>query len=231
MVYTDGIDKLDYDLLYSLIPQDAVNVEYTSDVVADDVTYTISPGDKLGLNSSMTNYGTVAGGVKWGSSNTYGIMTAGHMGDLGTTVYYNGTNIGNITSKKQSGSIDVALISKGQTSDTINLSKVVDGKSLDYNGGTWPENTPITAYGATTGISTGKITDTDYANTFSGINFTGLVYTTATSTDGDSGAPIITPYSESYSMIGVNKGSVGGDLVYTDMQKIKDWFTLNLVSD
>jgi len=231
IVYTDDVDKLDYDLLYLLIPQDAVNVEYSIDETVNNTTFTVSPGDKIGLNSSMSSYGTISCGVVWGSDDTYGIMTAGHMGDEGTTVYYNGTNIGDITEKKESGSIDVALIDKEQTSHTLNLSRTVSGIDLDYNGGTWPEGTPVTAYGASSGEFSGEITDTDFSGTFDGISFTGLIKTDAVSQGGDSGAPYVTPYSDTYCMIGVHKGASGGNAVYVDMQKVKDWFDLNLAGD
>ncbi len=49
---------------------------------------------------------------------------------------------------------------------------MIDGKVFDYFGGSWPQNTVIYAYGAASTSIEGKITDTSYSNTFSGIKFT-----------------------------------------------------------
>lgn len=129
--------------------------------------------------------------------------------------------------------MDAALIENGQTSNTFNyLNTVPDGKTFDYNGGDFPKNTKVYAYGAyTSSTMSGKIIDTSYLGTFSGIKFTKLIMTDiTTSTSGNSGGPVITSYSDNYAIIGIIKGRTGGKLVYTNMQKIKDAFDLNVLN-
>lgn len=158
-------------------------------------------------------------------------MTAGHIGSVGDHVSYGGYSMGTITEKQESGSVDAALILKGQNSNTFNFSNTVsDGKEFGYNGGSFPKNTVIYAYGVTSTSVTGKITSTSYSNTFAGISFTDLILTDATSQPGDSGGPVLTSYSNNYSIIGAIKGTAGGNLVYVNMKNIKSAFDLNAMN-
>jgi|GEM_PF-3592551 len=235
MIYTNSNDNLNTDLLFALIPSDAIKISIGENEGIDTATHTVSPGSKIS-NTTNNTYGSISCGVVWDNSTSnkkYGFMTAGHLGSVGDSLSYSGSSMGTLTKKQQSGSVDAALILNGQTSHTFNYSnKVPDGKSFTYNGGIWPKNTEIYAYGATTTSTiSGKITDTSYSNTFSGIYFTKLIRTDATNQRGDSGGPVITSYSGSYAIIGIMKGYVGSDMVYVNMQEIKDAFDLNALNN
>ena len=203
-------------------------------IAMDSATKTVQPGTKIN-NTSNSTYGSITCSVVWDESTSdkkYGFMTAGHLGSVGDKVSYGGYAMGTITKKQQSGSVDAALILNGQNSNTFNYSNSVsDGKVYEYNGGSWPKNTVIYAYGATSTSMEGKITDTSYSNTFSNIKFTDLILTDATAQGGDSGGPVLTSYSNNYAIIGAVKGKVGtnNNMVYVNMNNIKTAFDLNVV--
>lgn len=235
IIYTDDEIKLNKELLLSLIPDDSVKIVIEDNKTVNDAIETVKPGTKIS-NTSASTAGSVGCGVIWDnstSSSKKGFVTAGHVGAVGDSISYNGSSMGTITKKQESGTVDAALIKNGQTSNTFNYSnKVPDNKTFNYNGGTFPKNTQVYAYGAyTSSTMSGKITDTSYSGTFDGIKFTKLIRTDiTTSTSGNSGGPVITSYSDSYSIIGIIKGRVSGDLVYTNMQEIKDAFDLNVLN-
>ena len=77
---------------------------------------------------------------------------------------------------------------------------------------------------------TGSITDVSYSGTFAGIYFTNLIKTNATCVGGDSGGPVLTAYSDGYAIIGIIKGTSNGDMVYVNMDNIKNAFDLNVAS-
>ena len=158
-------------------------------------------------------------------------MTTGHLGSVGDNVSYGGYAMGTITKKQESGSVDAAIILNGQNNNIFNYSNSVsDGKVFDYFGGSWPQNTVIYAYGATSPSMDGKITDTSYSNTFAGIKFTDLVLTDASAQGGDSGGPVLTSYSNNYAIIGAIKGRVNGNMVYVSMSNIESAFDLKVYS-
>lgn len=231
-------DTLDLDLLYDLIPENSVKIVAEDPDLSDCSTHTVVPGKQI-TNTTNGTYGSIACSVVWDNSTSnkkYGFMTAGHLGAKGDSVSYDGASMGTITKKQQSGSVDAALIQRGQNSNVFNYgNEVADGKVFSTNGGTFPKNTVIYAYGATTtymdeGTISGKITDTSFSGTFSNIYFTGLIKTDAVNQGGDSGGPVLTAYGDDYAIIGIMKGLSGGKMVYVNMSSIKTAFDLNVVS-
>ncbi|MCH5269307.1 MAG: hypothetical protein J1E83_01025 [Lachnospiraceae bacterium] len=231
-------NSLDMDLLYEIIPNDSVKIIKDDQVMINCATETVVPGSKIN-DTTSGHYGSVSCGVVWDnstSSKKYGFMTAGHLGEVGDNMSYNGTAMGTMTVKQESGSVDAALIERGQNNNYFKFSNTVyDGKVFDYNGGPFPKNTVIYAYGATTTyvdgkVITGKITDTSFSGTFDNIYFTGLIKTDGTSQNGDSGGPVITSYSDNYAIIGIIKGTSNGNMVYVNMQEIKTAFDLNVMN-
>lgn len=238
MVVIYCADTLDLDLLYDLIPENSVKIVDEDPNLSDCSTHTVVPGKKI-TNTTNSTYGSIACSVVWNNSTSnkkYGFMTAGHLGSEGDSVSYDGASMGTITKKQQSGSVDAALIQRGQNSNVFNYgNEVSDGKVFSTNGGTYPKNTVIYAYGATTtyingGTISGKITDTSFSGTFSNIYFTGLIKTDAVNQGGDSGGPVLTAYGDDYAIIGIMKGLSGGKMVYVNMSSIKTAFDLNVVS-
>ena len=123
------------------------------------------------------------------------------------------------------------------TGNEFNFSnKVSDGKVFTKNGGTYPKNTIIYGYGATTtdvingSVIRGKIIDTSFSGSFENIYFHSLIRTDAVSQPGDSGGPILTASGNTYSIIGIIKGTANGDLVYVNMDAIKTAFDLNVMN-
>lgn len=231
-------DTIDFDLLYELIPQDSVKIVAEDPDLSDCATHTVVPGQRI-TNTTNNTYGSIACSVVWDnttSNKKYGFMTVGHLGAVGDSVSYGGSAMGTITAKQQSGSVDAALILRGQNSNVFNYgNEVADGKVFSTNGGTFPKNTVIYAYGATTtyidnGTISGKITDTSFSGTFSNIYFTGLIKTDAVNQGGDSGGPVLTAYGDDYAIIGIMKGLSGGKMVYVNMSSIKTAFDLNVVN-
>lgn len=228
--------KIDTDLLYDIIPKDSVKIVAEDHSISkDSATHTVQPGTIIS-NTSNSTYGSITCGVMWDNSTTnkkYGFMTAGHLGSVGDSVSYGGSSMGTITRKQQSGSVDAALILNNQNSNVFNYSSsVCDGKEYEHSGGSYPQNTVIYAYGATSTSVSGTITDTSYSNTFSNILFTDLVLTSATCQGGDSGGPVLTSYSDNYSLTGLIKGRVGSNnyMVYVKMSNIQNAFDLRVLS-
>ena len=157
----------------------------------------------------------------------------GHLGNVGDAAYYKGYCLGAITKKQQSGSVDAALILRGQNDNSYGFShKVSDGKEFYYSGGSFPKNTIIYSYGSVSGVGEGKIVDTSISAVDEfGIKFTKLILTDATCKRGDSGGPVLTEYNGVYSMIGIIKGGVESDsrMVYVSMNEIQSAFDLGIV--
>ena len=76
----------------------------------------------------------------------------------------------------------------------------------------------------------GKIIDTSFSGSFENIYFHSLIRTDAVSQPGDSGGPILTASGNTYSIIGIIKGTANGDLVYVNMDAIKTAFDLNVMN-
>ncbi len=233
-------DTLNTELLYELIPQNSVKIILENQDLHNCATQVVYPGTKL-TNMMNNSYGTVACGVVWDNSSTdkkYGFLTAGHLGLSGTPVTYGPAYMGLITRSVEAGAVDAALIQRGQlTGNEFNFSnKVSDGKVFTKNGGTYPKNTIIYGYGATTtdvingSVIRGKIIDTSFSGSFENIYFHSLIRTDAVSQPGDSGGPILTASGNTYSIIGIIKGTANGDLVYVNMDAIKTAFDLNVMN-
>lgn len=226
------------ELVERIIPEDAYMVVHDNVENVNCTSVNVIPGKKI-TNTSNNTYGSISCGVVWDNSTSnkkWGFMTAGHLGSVGDSVKYLENPMGTITAKQESGSVDAALILRGQNQTTFNITNTVyDGKSYAYNGGTFPQNTSIYAYGATSTyinnlVMTGSITDVSYSGTFAGIYFTNLIKTNATCVGGDSGGPVLTAYSDGYAIIGIIKGTSNGDMVYVNMDNIKNAFDLNVAS-
>lgn len=232
MVIIYSAQPLNLALLYTLIPQNAVKIVTEEPILSNCSTHTVIPGQKI-RNTTNNTFGSITCGVVWG--NTYGFMTAGHLGDIGDSVSYDNASMGTITKKQECCSVDAALIQRGQNNNVFNYAnEVADGKVFEKVGGTFPKNTVIYAYGASTtyrdnGTISGKITNTNFSGTFDGVHFTGLILTDAVSQSGDSGGPVLTAYEDTYSIIGALKGTYNGKMVYVNMNDIKSMFDLNVV--
>ena len=68
----------------------------------------------------------------------------------------------------------------------------------------------LTAYGATSGKTSGKVTDTSVDGYWSNIYFDELFLTDIPTSPGDSGAPYIYNSSANGSIVGILKGGKGG---------------------
>lgn len=231
-----SVNDLDVDLLNELIPEDSIKIvmeDHTE--FTNDEAVTVEPGTKIS-NTSTGTYGSVACGVVWDYSTKnpqYGFLTAGHLGDVGDSVSYEGYEMGTITKKKEGGSVDAALILNGQNSNTFDYSNTVcDGKVFNYNGGIYPENTVVYAYGTESPTAMkGKIIDTYYSSTANYIKFNNLILTDIQSTGGNSGGPVLTLYGGNYALTGIIKGHVSstGNMVYGDITHVKTEFDLNVL--
>ena len=237
VIYSEN--DLDLGFLYTLVPQNALKIVEENLVIKDcqasKARFTVEPGREIYIAATETT-GTVGCGVVWNNSTSdkkYGVLTAGHLGNVGDAAYYKGYCLGAITKKQQSGSVDAALILRGQNDNSYGFShKVSDGKEFYYSGGSFPKNTIIYSYGSVSGVGEGKIVDTSISAVDEfGIKFTKLILTDATCKRGDSGGPVLTEYNGVYSMIGIIKGGVESDsrMVYVSMNEIQSAFDLGIV--
>ena len=137
----------------------------------------------------------------------YGFVTAGHSNEVGYAMKYASENIGIITGRNYSGSVDASFVkitnSNYEMSNNIYYtSEVADGRNyISY----LPVGATVYKVGATTQLTSGTVTyssvTVDYTNN-QGI-FTDFLGTSIPSSGGDSGGLVYAPYGDANLVVGI----------------------------
>ena len=213
------------DVVKSISGIDNVRYETASSTFIDDAVSAVN-GAQIVDTTQRRGY-SLGSGIMWKSNNKYGYITSGHNTSVGDVFTYNGLELGTVVSRAYSGALDVALIEKSETA-------VMPGKGLYSSTATCSKsgspinNESITMYGATTGVSTGKITAKSFSVNWNGVAFNNLIKCDYTASNGDSGAPIIANRSDGNVFIGIHKGrdTVNNYTVAVRWDKIRDAYNL-----
>lgn len=119
-----------------------------------------------------------------------GVITAGHVGSVGTKIYQPNLNnqIGTVTSSSNGANSDAAFIEYSNTNGQI----FTPSKTLSVTGTKNPEvDLQVSMSGASSGVTSGKIIkQTPLYNSFFSKTLENQWYVDLTSANGDSGAPI-----------------------------------------
>lgn len=174
----------------------------------------VSPGSKIviGSSSSSVGYRATKNGVK-------GLVISGHAGNVGSKVYSNGSLIGTIQTKKNSGSVDAAFV---KTNSNAVLSNSVYGGTLSNNVQNLSVGTQVFKRGFSTGTTSGKVTKSNVTVTFNGVSFFGLVGANYKSDNGDSGGLVFfkVPGENLINTVGIHKGTVGDTKIYSKASEV-----------
>ncbi len=239
-VYLSKNDAKTKNNIIMSIPNQAdyeyLEFELLDEMPTDSATYTLRNGCELSSSAGSFSMGIGVSFILPGTLGTkYGFLTAGHCGNVGDIIRYQGVNMGKIVRKQQFGSVDVAIIERYTSPNTFKCTNLfTDGTgwtqgSLNYVRGGFPAGTKVTKYGKKTGKTTGTIKSTSYSGTVSGVKFTGLVTSTCYIDSGDSGGPVKVESGSglvyTYAA-GINKGYYTSGSkryhIYTDMTKAKN---------
>lgn len=178
------------------------------------------PGSKIviGSGGSSIGYRATKNGVK-------GLVISGHAGNVGNNVYLNGTLIGTVESKKNSGNVDAAFV---KTNNSVNLSNTVNSSTLSNNVQNLNVGVDVMKKGFSTGTTTGKVTKSNVSVTFNGVSFFGLVGANYNSQNGDSGGLVYfkVPGENLLNTVGIHKGTAGDTKIYSKASEINK--SLNL---
>jgi len=145
------------------------------------------------------------------SSGNVGIVTTGHFGSVGSTVYQpdssiSGSSIGTISVIGSTNS-DSSFIPYSNTAGTYYYS---DGVYLPYSGWIAPTvGDSVTKNGAATGFTSGTVILINSAyNPYLGKYLPNQVFATYSSASGDSGAPVFLTYDTFFHLLeGIHMGS------------------------
>lgn len=166
----------------------------------------------IGSSSSSVGYRATKNGVK-------GLVISGHAGEVGSKVYKEGTLIGTVESKKNSGSVDAAFV---KTNNSTVLSNSVYGGVLSNNLQNMNVGVEVMKRGFSTGVTSGRVTKSNVSVTFNGVSFFGLVGASYGSQPGDSGALIFfkVPGENLINTVGIHKGRVGQTKIYSKAKEV-----------
>jgi len=160
----------------------------------------LEAGLHIGTSSTVDSFTLGFSAIK---GSTLGFITTGHHpAAVNGSLYHDGTPIGTVKNKVNSGPIDASWVEKNAISYTSN--DTTNGKNIiGYQSTYLPIGTYICMIGKTSGTSCGEITYVDVDNPIN----PGVYFADYTSSGGDSGAPILVPTGAStYKIIGIHVG-------------------------
>lgn len=137
----------------------------------------------------------------------YGFVTAGHGNSVGCTMKYDGDEIGKITGREFSGSVDASFVqvTNSEYEMTNNIYYTEDVANGGYYLSYLPVGYPVYKVGATTQLTSGEVTYssitiyyTDNLGTFTDFLDTSLI-----SSGGDSGGLVFAPYDNDFMVVGI----------------------------
>lgn len=137
----------------------------------------------------------------------YGFVTAGHGNSVGCTMKYDGDEIGRITGREFSGSVDASFVqvTNSEYEMTNNIYYTEDVANGGYYLSYLPVGYPVHKVGASTQLTSGEVTYssitvyyTDNLGTFTDFLDTSLI-----SSGGDSGGLVFAPYDNDFMVVGI----------------------------
>ncbi|MBD5089647.1 MAG: hypothetical protein HDT30_12720 [Clostridiales bacterium] len=137
----------------------------------------------------------------------YGFVTAGHGNSVGYVMKYDGDEIGRITGREFSGSVDASFVqvTNIEYEMTNNIYYTEDVANGGYYLSYLPVGYPVYKVGATTQLTSGEVTYssitiyyTDNLGTFTDFLDTSLI-----SGGGDSGGLVFAPYDDDFMVAGI----------------------------
>lgn len=137
----------------------------------------------------------------------YGFVTAGHGNSVGCVMKYDGDEIGRITGREFSGSVDASFVqvTNREYEMTNNIYYTEDVANGGYYLSYLPVGYPVYKVGATTQLTSGEVTYssitiyyTDNLGTFTDFLDTSLI-----SGGGDSGGLVFAPYDDDFMVAGI----------------------------
>ena len=177
----------------------------------------VNPGQKISTSSASGSMGYRAK-----RNNVVGIVTAGHLASLNTQININGTNIGKVTARQESGSVDAEFIeitnSNYKPTNTLNGTSNVLSTTTSQPG----VGTVINKSGFSTGATSGKVLATNVTVTLDGITHTNLTSADYSSSAGDSGGIVYSYVSSTNTRytLGIHCAAVGSTRYYIKADEI-----------
>ncbi len=177
----------------------------------------VNPGQKISRSTFDASMGYRAK-----KNGVVGIVTAGHFASLNALINVSGTDIGKVTARQESGSVDAAFIEITNSSytptNTLNGTSNTLSTTISQPG----VGTVINKLGYKTGATTGKILSTNVSITLDGINHTNLTSADYTSDYGDSGGIIYSYISSTNTRytLGIHCAEVGSTTYYIKADEI-----------
>lgn len=177
----------------------------------------VNPGQKI---STSTANGSM--GYRAKKNNVVGIVTAGHLASLNTTININGTNIGKVTARQESGSVDAAFVEITNSSYTPTNTLNGTTNTLSTTTSKPGVGTVINKLGFSTGATTGKVLSTNVTVTLDGITHTNLTSADYSSSGGDSGGIVYSYVSSTNTRytLGIHCAAVGSTRYYIKADEI-----------
>ncbi len=160
--------------------------------------------------------GTVGFPCTQNSTKKKGIVTAAHVvsssnSTLGNTIWINEKDFGTVNSTRYGNTVDAAFVLKNQSLLPpwwILKSELPNGDTIHNwcDSSVTPEGTDIRKYGATTGLTFGRVLSNSASLDTNGVVFYALTKTTMQGKPGDSGGPCVTTYQGKNMLVGIVKG-------------------------
>ncbi len=155
------------------------------------------------------------------STNSYGVVTAGHFVGIGDTVFNaKSYSIGTVSASKVSGSIDAAFIpfnSRIIVSDKLNkLSSPNDTLTGFYPSSSIIQGMATTKIGNASNVNTGVVRSANASAAYMSDIFNDLVYISNTQLTGDSGGPVFTAFTGPISAGSIRPNTLIGIVTFAD---------------
>ncbi len=212
-VYTEQETNSCIDYISSIADISAVTVIQEKNEFADCAT--ACAGDTLNCIETAQG-GTVGFPCTQNSTKKKGIVTAAHVvsssnSTLGNTIWINEKDFGTVNSTRYGNTVDAAFVLKNQSLLPpwwILKSELPNGDTIHNwcDSSVTPEGTDIRKYGATTGLTFGRVLSNSASLDTNGVVFYALTKTTMQGKPGDSGGPCVTTYQGKNMLVGIVKG-------------------------
>lgn len=177
----------------------------------------VNPGQKISTSSANGSMGYRAK-----KNGAVGIVTAGHLASLNKTININGANIGKVTARQESGSVDAGFVKITNTSYTPTNTLNGTSNKLSTTTSKPGSGTVINKLGYSTGATSGKVLSTNVTVTLDGITHTNLTSADYSSSAGDSGGIIYSYISSTNTRytLGIHCAAVGSTRYYVKADEI-----------
>lgn len=181
----------------------------------------IYPGQQISTSSA---HGSM--GYRAKINEIVGIITAGHLAPVNTTININGTNIGTVIVRQESGSVDAEFVeitnSNYTPTNTLNGTTNTLSTTTSQPGA----GTVINKSGFATGATSGRVLDTNVTVTLDGITHTNLTSADYSSGAGDSGGIVYSYISATNTRytLGIHCAAVGSTRYYIKADEINTSF-------